>query len=648
MKYKEFTLDQFQEDAIAAIERDHSVVVSAATGTGKTLIADYVINKAIGTGERVVYTAPIKALSNQKFRDFKAEYGDKVGMLTGDIVINPSAQILIMTTEIYRNMLLEHSDDLAEVKYVVFDEIHFINDIERGTVWEESIIFSPDQVRFVCLSATIPNYEQFGDWISEIKHHPVEKVNYMQRAVPLTHKVFDTKLGITTIENLQKDSHKNEFAEIKPHRHKRNSRRDRFEKKSKLALPSHIDLVKNLESMDKLPAIFFSFSRMLCERRAKELAKKNTFVNDDQRKTIVEAIHDIIPSNIRTMHSAREIKQVLVKGIGVHHAGMLPKVKEAVEHLFNKGLLKVLYATETFAVGINMPAKCVCFGSLEKYDGLSFRLLNTKEYFQLAGRAGRRGIDTEGLAVSVIDRNRPELYLKIQRLMKGDTEPIKSQYNLSYNTVLNLIKFHDDENIERILRSNFGYYVKKQNQNQTRIMQSYANYCTILNRLGFLEDKQLTWKGDFASRIYTKELEVGELVFQGMLEQLSLKHMCVLLAALIYEPRRMDKFDIRKANVDKILDMLAQSSFLNRKIKKLYLKRMYRIVSAWVEGAEFEDLLKLSSLAEGDVIRLFRQLIDMLRQIKGSLLATEPNHPLIDKLNEALTRIDRDIVSIEL
>ena len=380
MKYRNFTLDKFQEDAINAMDAGDSVVVSAATGTGKTLIADYVIQKAITENVKAVYTAPIKALSNQKFREFKALYGDKVGMLTGDIVINPGGSILIMTTEIYRNMLAEQSPDIADIKYVIFDEIHFINDIERGTVWEESIIFSPNSVRFLCLSATIPNYQQFADWISSIKEHNVQTVNYMKRAVPLNHLCYDIELGITTIDQVQKVT-----GGKRPPRPSKSQSRDK--RKQRPQTPSHIELIKELEIKEQLPAIFFSFSRALCEKRAKELSKKRSFANPAEYKQIVEITNAHMTDAIKHMHSTRDLKEVLAKGIGVHHAGMLPKQKEIVELLFDKGLLKVLYATETFAVGINMPAKTVCFGSLEKYDGISFRLLNSKEYFQLARRA---------------------------------------------------------------------------------------------------------------------------------------------------------------------------------------------------------------------------------------------------------------------
>ena len=219
MEYKGLILDKFQEDSIKSIDSNHSVVVSAPTGSGKTLIADYIINKYIGKGIRVIYTAPIKALSNQKYKEFTADYGkDKVGLLTGDIVINPTAPVLIMTTEIYRNMALTDDDMINKVSYVVFDEIHFINDIERGYVWEESIIFSKEHVRFLCLSATIPNAKEFASWIHSIKGHKVDTIMYDKRPVPLHKHFYDSELGVCTLEEIR------EVKDIPSHNYRRGRR----------------------------------------------------------------------------------------------------------------------------------------------------------------------------------------------------------------------------------------------------------------------------------------------------------------------------------------------------------------------------------------------------------------------------------------
>ena len=204
IKFKNFTLDRFQIEAIHSIENNHSVVVSAATGTGKTLIADYVIDKYLKSDKRIIYTAPIKALSNQKYRDFKQQYGEEnVGILTGDVTINPGAPLKIMTTEIYRNMLLSKDPDVEDLAYVIFDEIHFLGDIERGTVWEESIIFSNQHIRFLCLSATIPNARQFANWVEFIKKHRVDVIVEKKRAVPLEHQFYDDEKGFMTLKDIK-------------------------------------------------------------------------------------------------------------------------------------------------------------------------------------------------------------------------------------------------------------------------------------------------------------------------------------------------------------------------------------------------------------------------------------------------------------
>ena len=432
MKFKNFTLDPFQIDSVKSIEAGNSVVVSAATGTGKTLIADYIIDKYLKKSRRVIYTAPIKALSAQKYRDFCSEYGEEnIGIMTGDVVVNPNAPVLIMTTEIYRNMLLTKDEIIDHVSYVVFDEIHFINDIERGTIWEESVIFSPVHIRFLCLSATIPNAEEFAAWIQDIKKHQVDVVRYEKRAVPLNHLAYDLSLGVTTIDNVINDKEGNEFF-----KRKRNKGRRKNEKPQKI---EHRYLIKLIE--DKLPCIFFNFSRKDCEKRAVELARKRDFIKDKDKKHIIELSNKLITAEYRSLTSIQNLKYCLSHGIGFHHAGILPKAKELVELLFSEGLIKVLYATETFAVGINMPAKTVCFASLEKYDGISFRYINSKEYFQLAGRAGRRGIDDVGYAISVIERGHTNLQ-KLKAMSLKDDIPIQSQFRLSFNTVLNLINNH--------------------------------------------------------------------------------------------------------------------------------------------------------------------------------------------------------------
>ncbi|NTV23454.1 MAG: DEAD/DEAH box helicase [Nanoarchaeota archaeon] len=630
MIFKNFTLDPFQVDAVNSVEKDNSVVVSAATGTGKTLIADYVIDKYLKEHRRIIYTAPIKALSGQKYRDFKKEYGEEnIGIMTGDVVINPDAPILIMTTEIYRNMLLAKDQIIDKVKYVIFDEIHYINDIERGTIWEESIIFSPDHIRFLCLSATIPNADDFAQWIQSIKKHTVDVVKYEKRAVPLEHSVFDKYIGITKIEEVIKDRGR------KPKK-KKTSKRDWAPP------PDHIELISQIA--DKLPAIVFDFSRKDCEKRALELSRKKDYLDSAGRAKVVKLANELISPEYRSLESIMRLKQALSRGIAFHHAGLLPKAKELVELLFTDGIIKVLYATETFAVGINMPAKTVVFASLEKFDGANFRYINSKEYFQLAGRAGRRGIDTVGYSIAMVDRDFTDLE-KVRQISLRDDIPIQSQFKLSFNSVLNLIKNHPPEEREFILRMNFDYYLQKAKGNQVRIMASYNNKVKLLKMMGYVFGEVLTEKGEFATKIYSEEILVTEIFCSDLYSQLSETDLNILVAAVIYEPRGKDYFTMKDTDraYNRIMRTVSERSYISKNINKLHVKRMIRLIGDFSDGCEFKDLIDLCNLDEGDIIRLIRRVIDMLRQIRHATT----DYELIDKMHACMEKLYRDVVKFE-
>ncbi len=634
MQFKGLTLDEFQVQSINHIENNDSVIVSAPTGTGKTLTADYTIHKFLESKRRVIYTAPIKALSNQKYKDFINDYGkENVGIMTGDVVINPDAPLLVMTTEIYRNMLLSRDDIMEHLSYVIFDEIHYISDRERGTVWEESIIFSPTTIRFLCLSATIPNAEEFAEWISSIKGHNVHVVSHDKRAVPLTHSVFEKTLGVTDVEKLT------HIQDIPTY-----SIRSRGRRKQPREYPAnHKDLIKEIGN--NVPVIYFIFNRKSCEKYSQELAKMRDYCSKQQKKEIIEIINKHLNAEVRQMQSYRKIRECLTKGIAYHHAGLLPNLKEIVERLFEKGLISVLYATETFAVGINMPAKTVCFDSLEKYDGYSFRYLNSKEYFQLAGRAGRRGIDTHGTVIALVDRRRADIE-KIKKLTDKDIEPIVSQFRLSVNTVLNLIKAHTEEEIDTILKSNFDYFLRTKSDKQVRIVASYNNKVKNLTKMGYIdEEKHITGKGDFATHIYFEELLISELFYSQMYKKLSVTEINCIIAAIVYEERRMDKFVTKgaKSTYGHILSIICPNRYLDRQINKKSLFRLTAMISAWSNEEQFIELLGYCNLLEGDIIRLFRRIIDVQKQI----IKATTDGDLRDKMSECIRRIDRDIVRAE-
>ncbi len=613
MEYRGFTLDKFQEEAIDAIDRNDSVVVSAPTGSGKTLIADYIIDREIKRGVRVVYTAPIKALSNQKYKEFCGYFGeDKIGLLTGDVVKNPRAQIVIMTTEIYRNMVLIDEASVSDVSYVIFDEIHYINDIERGHVWEESIIFSRPEVRFLCLSATIPNAEEFADWIESIKKHKVIVIKHTERPVPLHKSFFDSELGITTMGAIKSAKETTHYSDVWKKKGK---------KKHVVPAPDHIVLIEQIR--DKLPCLFFNFSRQSCQKKALELSKKNFFGTDSRVISIMREKLKDAPVEINSLKSTQILKQTLPKGIGFHHAGLIPIMKDVVEELFSQGLIKVLYTTETFAVGINMPAKSVCFESLRKYDGISFRFLNSKEFFQIAGRAGRRGIDKEGFVFVMIDR-RDFDYGKLRKITISDTEPLKSQFKLSVNTTLNLIKSHTPQETEEILVKSFYYYQKygkmEVGEGVNPIQRTFKNQKAKLEKMGYVRGWGLTEKGEFSSRIYTKELLIGEIFATELYKNLDDYQLMLVLAAVVYEPRERTEFikTFDKRPAREIKRLFARNEYVAKERCFRHMEELTALIFPCYQGKSIFDIIENTNLLEGDVIRFFRQILDIIGQIRSA------------------------------
>jgi superfamily II RNA helicase len=353
-----------------------------------------------------------------------------------------------------------------------------------------------------------------------------------------------------------------------------------------------------------------------------------------------------VTEEIRSLESSRNLKRFVQKGVAIHHAGMLPKQKELVEELFAAGVIKVLYATETFAVGINMPAKAVCFNTLEKYDGITFRYLHTKEYFQLAGRAGRRGIDKEGYAIALLNRNRDEIE-KIKKLTEKDTEPIISQFELSYNTVLNLLQQHDERETEIILKKSFDYYLKKKKYGNIRVMASFHNKLKILQKMGYVnQDRTLTEKGTFARMIYAYELMIAEFCTSELVHEMNDIGFLTTLATIMYEGKRGIKF-FRKEDrkgVGNVLHVLSKNPFVFKKMNIGVFKGLYPIIAHWYNSGDFTKMMEFSNMLEGDYIRMFRQILDMLKQVKRATW----DYDLIAVVERCTIKIDRDVVKIEL
>ena len=449
-----FTLDPFQQVSIASIERGESVLVSAHTSAGKTVVAEYAIAQSLKNNQRVIYTSPIKALSNQKYREFTAEFGD-VGLMTGDVTINPTATCLVMTTEILRSMLYRGSEIMREVAWVVFDEIHYLRDKARGVVWEETIILLPDKVRYVFLSATIPNAMQFAEWITKTHGQPVHVVYTDFRPTPLQHYFFpagadgihlivDEKgvfrednfnKAMTTIADKQGDDPADAMAKRK------GKGKDKRLNKGGTKGPSDIyKIVKMIMMKSYNPVIVFSFSKNLCEAYALQMS--NLTFNEKSEKDMVEKVFnsalEMLTEEDKQLPQIQNILPLLKRGIGIHHSGLLPILKETIEILFQEGLIKVLFATETFSIGLNMPAKTVVFTSVRKFDGVSQRWVTPSEFVQMSGRAGRRGLDDRGIVIMMIDEKMEPAIAK--EIVRGEQDKLNSAFYLGYNMILNLMR----------------------------------------------------------------------------------------------------------------------------------------------------------------------------------------------------------------
>lgn len=445
-----FVLDPFQAVSVASIDRNESVLVSAHTSAGKTVVAEYAIAQSLRDKQRVIYTSPIKALSNQKYRDLHAEFGD-VGLMTGDVTINPEASCLVMTTEILRSMLYRGSEIMREVSWVIFDEIHYMRDSERGVVWEETIILLPDNVHYVFLSATIPNAMQFAEWICKIHNQPCHVVYTNFRPTPLQHYLFPAgnegiHLVVDEKGQFREENFQKAMSSLGDKMGEDSSSVDAKHKKGKISKGGRKDvsdiykIIKMIMLKNFNPVIVFSFSKRDCEELALKISKLDFNSSEEADmvgKVFKNAISQLSEAD-RQLPQIEHILPLLRRGIGIHHSGLLPILKEVIEILFQEGLIKVLFATETFSIGLNMPAKTVVFTNVRKFDGKDFRWISGGEYIQMSGRAGRRGLDDRGIVILMLDEQMEPAVAK--GMVKGEADRLDSAFHLSYNMILNLLR----------------------------------------------------------------------------------------------------------------------------------------------------------------------------------------------------------------
>ena len=440
-----YQLDAFQKRSIRRLERQEHVFVSAPTSAGKTVVAQYAISLCTKHNARAIYTSPIKALSNQKYRDFSKIY-DSVGILTGDVTLNRDATVLIMTTEILRQMLYRGADILRDVECVVFDECHYISDPERGVVWEECIIMMPPHITMVFLSATVPNDAEIASWVARTKGRDVYIERHEKRPVPLEHHLYveGHTFSIYKGDSWNEKNYEQAVKMFRESAPRPQGRKGPGGKKWKVQKGKdwYRNLVRALQKEQKLPALIFSFSQKMVAQLGKYVSNLSLVDSSDKAK-IVEFTRSALsrlPPEDRQLPDVTETVMLMENGIGVHHGGMLPVLKECVEILFSEGHLKVLFCTSTFAMGINAPARTCVFTQMRKFNGKNdFSNLTPTEYIQMSGRAGRRGLDNVGnVIILCIDEVLDRSYL--QTIVKGKSEKLESHFYLRPNMVLNLVR----------------------------------------------------------------------------------------------------------------------------------------------------------------------------------------------------------------
>ena len=527
------------------------------TGTGKTIIADWIIEQALADGKQVIYTAPVKALSNQKFRDWTKMYGDRVGLVTGDLVIRRDAPCLVMTTEVLRNMLLTEgvSDDLLAV---VLDEIHFLDDRERGTVWEEVLIYLPSTVQIIGLSATLSNQDDFAEWLESVRNRPVAVIVETQRAVPLEIVYASVDTGMCDPEQYR-TRYKRKQGKHAPAKERKGRDRDRRggggHRRRRVVRTRHHHIHQMMRREDLFPYLYFIFSRRDTERFARQLFHNldRPLLNRDQRDEVDRRLQAIAADLGPALDP--ELRAMYRAGVAYHHAGLHVHLKSLVEQLYEARLIQVLYCTSTFALGINMPARAVAFDAIESYDGTRVSPLSVRAFMQAAGRAGRRGIDDAG---TVVVRVELESYEWMRPLLESyareESEPVRSSFNLSWNSVVNLLERNEDAQIRKLVERSFlsWHLARKSKVDRLRLKQLevdgrrnsnehkeyrslkkrakkghdqvwdlFQSKVSYLQSIGYLDDEQSFNAGARVLRhVQMSEILITELILAGVFEDL--------------------------------------------------------------------------------------------------------------------------------
>ena len=744
-----FPLDDFQIAGCRALEDGKGVLVAAPTGAGKTIVGEFAVELAINSNTKCFYTTPIKALSNQKYSELVNKYGEaKVGLLTGDTSINSEAQIVVMTTEILRNMIYANSATIEKLRYVVMDEVHYLADKFRGAVWEEILIHLSDKVQVVSLSATVSNAEEFGEWLQTVRGD-TEIIVSEVRPVPLyQHVLFGNRLLDLFDESMKLNPELTKL-ERDTYRQVRGNWRDKPKGPKPL---SRSEVIEKLDRESLLPAITFIFSRKACDAAVKQCLQAGIRLTNEKERA---RIREIVAKNIGNLAQDDlvvlgyyEWLEALERGIAAHHAGLLPAFKTTVEDLFQEGLVKAIFATETLALGINMPARTVVLEKLSKWNGEGHVAISAGEYTQLTGRAGRRGIDIEGNAVILwnndLDSN------SVGGLASTRTYPLKSSFKPSYNMSVNLISQFGSDKARSSLESSLAQFqadkavvglakqirksetirddlfkesachlgdfidyaqmradIKKlevvsKRDRRRRVeseeeifsirkrmkshpshscpdRESHARFSErahriqreidglterintrtnviakrfdriklILDQLGYIKQGEISQSGKLLAKIYGEtDLLIAESIREGVFNQLSPTDLVAVISVFVYESRAEENAKIPRGDISEALT----------KISKIY-GRVFNLENdhnlepmrapdfgfcwparAWASGQSLTSVLKDSDLTVGDFVRNMKQIVDLLRQLRGAVPELQPI------IEDSLKKIDRGVI----
>ena len=637
-----FELDEFQLEAFDALDQGSSVLVAAPTGSGKTLVAEYAVAQALQAGKRAFYTTPLKALSNQKYGDFAAAYGvDRVGLLTGDISQHPGADVVVMTTEVLRNMIYSQPGRLGDLGCVVLDEVHYLEDRYRGSVWEEIILSAPPGVILVCLSATVANAEELAAWMASVRGE-VAPIIEDRRPIELRqlYVIEDRRAGelavLPTFVNGQPNRRALELDGRRDQLDRMRSRRSPTspQRKPNSARPRRSDVIENFAHQELLPAIYFVFSRSGCEEAVRQCTDVGIRLTTAEERVEIREIADrhvaaLSDADLKLLNYTR-FRTAAEAGIAAHHAGLVPAFREAVEELFSKALVKVVFATETLALGINMPARSVIIEALSKFSGEGHEDLTAGEYTQLTGRAGRRGIDEVGYAAVLFSPHHS--FGDVAALAASRSGRLTSSFRPTPNMAVNLVRRHSRDAAYRLVRSSFAQY-----QSAFPLTDELDNIFNLLAEREYVEGWKLTPAGERLTGIYHDcDLLIAEAIGTGLLDGLDAPSLAAICSMFTYESRRgqirrdlpSSRLMRRAAAVNALAAELRKSERRHGVAQTRMLDTGFAAFAyEWARGGDLTAILGQAragpsrqgkqelAMSGGDFVRNVKQLADLIRQV---------------------------------